>query len=248
MAERRTTRSYAHDYSHEVDTFDSIDYGLSLGQRLPDTAQKARDLYAVSYREEPFLVGAALLATNALAHRVGLFWGWNNTPRPGASKFCAEMRATQTSKGYDRKDILVVAGPYRPELLGAVNEHGLVTSTLLPCKLCREGDHLDHGTLLLTFREKLNAFQAWTGADAHAMFNPLDPPKHVGRQKRPQLYIPPPQPELIEIGDDPIMFWAHTRKGYQERRSDIQEDTEEDFRIASARAAVDSMYEAAKAA
>ena len=243
MVTRRTLKIAEFNYGDLVEPFDPIDYGLTMAQEMIRGARNAREQYAISYRNIPFLVGAALLANNTETNQVGIFLGFNNTPFKGPKKFCAEMRATQTSKGYDQREMIVIAGTEDLDEIMGVNEHGLSTHTLPPCASCRHG-HIDDASLVLTAGWQNDRIQAWTGKSVKAFFDrPVQ--QYDRRRNRRNAYTPPQQPELIDFSNDPLLYWALVHKEYREREADIRVDTEGELRLKRAEAAVDACYAAA---
>ena len=240
---RRTNRVNHYNYAHEADDFDPIAYALLMGSTMVNSARFARREYAVNHRG--FLVGASVLA-NSIDHQEVVFGlGWNHTLKSGDSKFCAEMRTTQTTKKYPRKEAIVVVGPDDPEKIKGVNEKGIVTATLVPCKPCREGTHVHDAELIMTLSEDGDRMQAWAGVDAINSIFTQDP--GADRRRRRTDSVPPMQPDVIDFTGHAGTFWGRAFYEYVQLREAISAATEHELRLARVQAGVAALYAAAPA-
>jgi cytidine deaminase len=118
------------------DRFDPYQAFVGSVPQFVNLARHAAETRAHSYRN--FHVGAALYAGNDDFSEVIALHGANSKPSENHPKRCAEMDVIDQAEalGFTRGLGLVVAGTSDAEKIMDVN--GRVSSTLHPCKECRE--------------------------------------------------------------------------------------------------------------
>lgn len=242
MASLRPTRKiweYSYGPQASLEEFDPLSVFFMMGPEFIKQARSTREREAVSYRG--VLVGACALVTDTQRHRTGAYIGFNNTPRRGAPKHCAEMRALgrAMSSGYSQQEAVIVAGPTDPKVIESIT--GRSTPTLPPCEPCT--DIIQDAAVVLTVGEEANTAQAWTGAQLKQIYTPTTA---VTRRRRAEDRLNKPLPGAFEIPIDHMAeYWHHAGEAYETSSAGIQADSNRQLRMMRAQAAIEALYSAA---
>lgn len=243
MAEYRGTefiweKNYNFLLREPNDTYDPLADFIEQADYFIQAARGVRKKDAASHRD--LLVGACVLANNTEEGVLRAYLGFNDSPRKGVKKRCAEKRATERAigAGFTRREAFVVAGPTDQATIESVVFKPM--PLLPPCDVCRE--LIDDSAVVMAVGEEDNALQIYTGQQLRKTF---EQPIEFEKRRRKRQTATPELPQPIEFRPGDHKFWRDVGDAYAELDLGLHADSEREMRLRRAENVVAATYQVA---